>query len=36
MAVSWAEVIGATKIYIGAVEEDSSGYPDCSQVITKP
>ena len=23
------EVIGATKIYIGAVEEDSSGYPDC-------
>lgn len=29
MAVSWAEVIGATKIYIGAVEEDSSGYPDC-------
>lgn len=29
MAVSWAEVIGATKIYIGAVFEDSSGYPDC-------
>ena len=29
MAVSWAEVIGAEKIYIGAVEEDSSGYPDC-------
>lgn len=29
MAVSWSEVIGATKIYIGAVEEDSSGYPDC-------
>jgi 7-cyano-7-deazaguanine synthase len=29
MAVSWAEVIGASKIYIGAVEEDSSGYPDC-------
>ena len=29
MAVSWAEVIGAKKIYIGAVEEDSSGYPDC-------
>jgi 7-cyano-7-deazaguanine synthase len=28
-AVSWAEVIGATAIYIGAVEEDSSGYPDC-------
>jgi 7-cyano-7-deazaguanine synthase len=28
-AVSWAEVIGATTIYIGAVTEDSSGYPDC-------
>jgi 7-cyano-7-deazaguanine synthase len=28
-AVSWAEVIGAQKIYIGAVEPDSSGYPDC-------
>jgi 7-cyano-7-deazaguanine synthase len=28
-AVSWAEVIGAHKIYIGAVEPDSSGYPDC-------
>jgi 7-cyano-7-deazaguanine synthase len=29
IATSWAEVINATKIYIGAVEEDSSGYPDC-------
>ena len=29
LAVSWAEVIGAKKIYIGAVYEDSSGYPDC-------
>ena len=28
-AVSWAEVIGAAAIYIGAVAEDSSGYPDC-------
>ena len=28
-AVSWAEVIGARKIFIGAVEQDSSGYPDC-------
>jgi 7-cyano-7-deazaguanine synthase len=28
-AVSWAEVLGATSIYIGAVAEDSSGYPDC-------
>lgn len=29
IAVSWAEVIGAHKIFIGAVEDDSSGYPDC-------
>jgi 7-cyano-7-deazaguanine synthase len=29
VAVSWAEVIGASAIYIGAVAEDSSGYPDC-------
>jgi len=29
VAVSWAEVLGAREIYIGAVEEDSSGYPDC-------
>jgi 7-cyano-7-deazaguanine synthase len=29
IAVSWAEVIGATAIFIGAVAEDSSGYPDC-------
>ena len=28
-AVSWAEVLGAEKIYIGAVAQDSSGYPDC-------
>jgi 7-cyano-7-deazaguanine synthase len=28
-AVSWGEVIGASAIYIGAVAEDSSGYPDC-------
>ena len=28
-AVSWAEGIGATSVFIGAVEEDSSGYPDC-------
>lgn len=28
-AVSWAEAIGAVRIYIGAVEADSSGYPDC-------
>ena len=29
VAVSWAEVLGAEKVYIGAVEQDSSGYPDC-------
>lgn len=29
IAVSWGEVLGARKIFIGAVEEDSSGYPDC-------
>ncbi len=28
-AVSWAEVLGAEKVVIGAVEQDSSGYPDC-------
>ena len=28
-ATSWAEVIGAARVYIGAVAEDSSGYPDC-------
>jgi 7-cyano-7-deazaguanine synthase len=31
IAVSWAEVLGAAALYIGAVEEDSSGYPDCRQ-----
>jgi 7-cyano-7-deazaguanine synthase len=29
VGVSWAEVLGAEKVYIGAVEPDSSGYPDC-------
>jgi len=29
VAVSWAEVLGAGQVYIGAVEPDSSGYPDC-------
>ncbi|MBF0587025.1 7-cyano-7-deazaguanine synthase QueC [Prosthecochloris sp. N3] len=33
MAVGWAEVTGAGRIYIGAVEEDSSGYPDCRKVF---
>lgn len=31
IAVSWAEVLKATALYIGAVEEDGSGYPDCRQ-----
>ncbi len=31
VAVSWGEVIGARRIFIGAVEEDGSGYPDCRQ-----
>jgi 7-cyano-7-deazaguanine synthase len=29
IATSWAEVLGASRIFIGAVCEDSSGYPDC-------
>lgn len=33
IAASWAEVIGAGRIYIGAVEEDSSGYPDCRRAF---
>ena len=33
IAVSWAEVIGAGSVYIGAVEEDSSGYPDCRKAF---
>lgn len=28
-ATSWAEVLGAGAIFVGAVWEDSSGYPDC-------
>jgi len=35
VAVSWAEVIGAKKVYIGAVEPDSSGYPDCRPAYYK-
>ncbi len=31
VAVSWAEVLRASAIVVGAVEEDSSGYPDCRQ-----
>jgi len=33
IATSWAEVIGANRLYIGAVEEDSSGYPDCREAF---
>jgi 7-cyano-7-deazaguanine synthase len=32
LAASWGEVLGARRIWIGAVEEDSSGYPDCREV----
>ena len=35
VAVSWAEVLGADRISIGAVEQDSSGYPDCRPPITR-
>ena len=28
-ATSWAEVLGAEAVFVGAVAEDSSGYPDC-------
>ena len=34
-AVSWAEVLEATAIYVGFVEEDSSGYPDCRESFLK-
>lgn len=34
-AVSWAEVIGAGRVVIGAVEQDSSGYPDCRPAYYK-
>jgi 7-cyano-7-deazaguanine synthase len=30
IGISWAEVLGAEALFIGAVQEDSSGYPDCS------
>lgn len=33
IATSWAEVIEAERIFIGAVEEDSSGYPDCRKIF---
>lgn len=31
LAVSWSEVLGATSVFIGAVQEDGSGYPDCRE-----
>ena len=34
-AVSWAEVLGAEAIYVGFVEEDSSGYPDCREAFLR-
>ncbi len=33
LGVSWAEVLGARAVYIGVVEEDSSGYPDCTEAF---
>ena len=35
IAVSWAEVLGAKRIFIGIVEEDASGYPDCRKEYLK-
>jgi len=35
IATSWAEVLGFHSIYIGAVQEDSSGYPDCRESFFK-
>jgi 7-cyano-7-deazaguanine synthase len=34
-AVSWAEVIGARDIFVGFVEHDSSGYPDCREAFLR-
>lgn len=33
LGVSWAETIGATSVYIGVVQDDSSGYPDCTRAF---
>jgi 7-cyano-7-deazaguanine synthase len=33
IAVSWAETLHASRVYIGAVEADSSGYPDCREAF---
>lgn len=34
-ATSWAEVLGAQAIFVGFVEEDSSGYPDCTEAFLR-
>lgn len=33
IATSWAEVLGAKALVIGAMEGDSSGYPDCRKIF---
>lgn len=33
LAVAWAEVLEASAVYLGAVQEDSSGYPDCREAF---
>lgn len=35
LGVSWAEVLGASAVYIGVVEEDSAGYPDCTEAFCR-
>jgi 7-cyano-7-deazaguanine synthase len=35
LGVSWAETLGASAIFIGVVEEDSSGYPDCTEAFCR-
>jgi 7-cyano-7-deazaguanine synthase len=34
LGVSWAEAIHAESVFIGVIEEDSAGYPDCTQAFT--
>ena len=35
LGVSWAEVLGAASVFIGVVEEDSAGYPDCTEAFCR-
>jgi len=35
IGVSWAEAIGARRVFIGIVEEDAAGYPDCRRSYLK-